>query len=122
MSNIEVKNFDKADETRSFEGKGWADIVTVGGKPVARGHFEPGWRWSRNVKPIVGGESCQISHLGYLMQGRLRVIMDDGSEHELTPGEVTAVPPGHDAEVVGDETCVFLDFGEIAEYALPKER
>jgi hypothetical protein len=120
MTGIEVKTFDKPDETRPFEGNGWADVVMVAGKAVACGHFEPGWRWSRNVKPIVGTDSCQFSHLGYCLEGRMRVIMDDGTEQELTPGEVVAIPPGHDAEVVGDETCVFLDFGEIADYALRK--
>jgi len=120
VNSIEIKTFDKADETRTFEGKGWADVVTVAGRPVARGHFEPGWRWSRNVKPIAGTDLCQVSHLGYCLEGRMRVTMSDGTERELTPGEVVAIPPGHDAEVVGNETCVFLDFGEIAEYALRK--
>lgn len=117
MKSVEVKTFDKPDETRMFEGKGMADIVMVGDHPVARGTFEPGWRWSMNVKPIAGTESCEVSHLGYLLQGRMRVHMNDGSEQDLTPGEVVAIPPGHDAEVLGNEDCVFLDFGEIAEYA-----
>ncbi|WP_432976577.1 cupin domain-containing protein [Dactylosporangium sp. CA-233914] len=117
---VEVKTFDKPDETRPFEGKGYADMVTVAGKTVECGHFEPGWRWSDNVKPIAGTESCEFSHLMYVLQGRLRIHMDDGSEQELTPGEVAAILPGHDAEVVGDEECVALDFGEIAEYARRK--
>jgi quercetin dioxygenase-like cupin family protein len=65
----------------------------------------------------AGTESCQVSHLGYVMQGRMRIRMDDGSEQELMPGTAVAIPPGHDAEVVGNESCVFLDFGEIEEYA-----
>lgn len=117
MNKVEVKSFDKPDETRMFEGKGMADVVMMAGRPVARGTFEPGWRWSTNVKPIAGTDTCQVSHLGYCVQGRMRIHMDDGGEQELTVGEVVAIPPGHDAEVVGDETCVFLDFGEIAEYA-----
>jgi quercetin dioxygenase-like cupin family protein len=117
VNNVEVKSFDKPDETRMFEGKGMADVVMVAGRPVARGTFEPGWRWSENVKPIAGTESCQVSHWGYCMQGRMRIHMDDGSEREITAGEAVAIPPGHDAEVVGNENCVFLDFGEIAEYA-----
>jgi hypothetical protein len=117
VTGIEVKNFDKPDETRPFQGKGMADVVTVAGRPVARGTFEPGWRWSTNVKPIAGTDSCETSHLGYCIQGRMRVHMDDGTEQEITPGEVAAIRPGHDAEVVGDEACIFLDFGEIAEYA-----
>ena len=117
MTAVEAKTFDKPDETRQFEGKGWADVVTVAGRPVAMGHFEPGWRWSTNVKPIAKTDSCQVSHLGYCISGRMRVHMDDGSEQDLGPGMVAAIPPGHDAEVLGDETCVWVDFGEITEYA-----
>jgi hypothetical protein len=117
MASIEVKRFDAPDETRPFEGRGKADVVNVGGKAIARGVFEPGWRWSENVKPIAGTDSCQVSHLGYCVSGRMRVRMDDGSESEMGPGQVVAIPPGHDAEVVGDEPCVFLDFGEIDTYA-----
>lgn len=117
-NHVEVKNFDKPDETRKFEGKGWVEVVSMAGRPVGRGHFEPGWRWSTNVKPIAGTDSCQVSHLGYCVEGRMRIHMDDGSEQDITPGEVVAIPAGHDAEVIGDETMVFLDFGEIGEYAL----
>jgi hypothetical protein len=117
MKTVEVKSFDKPDETRMFEGKGMADIVMMSGRAVARGTFEPGWRWSENVKPIAGTELCEVSHLGYCVQGRMRVHMKDGSEQEIVPGEVMAIPPGHDAEVIGNEACILLDFGEIAEYA-----
>ncbi|WP_117214220.1 cupin domain-containing protein [Allorhizocola rhizosphaerae] len=117
MRTLEAKSLDKPDETRQFEGKGYADIVNVGGKAVARGHFEPGWRWSTNVKPIAQTELCEFSHLGYCLQGRMRLTMQDGSEFEVTAGEAVAIPPGHDAEVVGQEDFVFLDFGEIDDYA-----
>jgi hypothetical protein len=117
MASIEVKRFDAPDETRPFEGRGKADVVQVAGRAIARGVFEPGWRWSENIRPIAGTDSCETSHLGYCISGRMRVRMDDGGESEMGPGDVVAIPPGHDAEVVGDEPCVFLDFGEIAEYA-----
>jgi hypothetical protein len=117
MSQVEVKSFDKPDETRLFEGKGMADVVTVAGRPVARGHFEPGWRWTVNLQPIAKTELCEVSHFGYVERGCMRIHMRDGSEQELRPGEVVAIAPGHDAEVVGDETCVFLDFGEVQQYA-----
>ena len=120
MNKAELKNFDKADETRPFEGKGHADIVSVGGRTVAHGYFEPGWRWSENVKPIAQTELCMISHLGYALTGRMRVTMQDGTEVEITAGDIVAIPPGHDAEVVGDETVEFLDFGEIDEWAVRK--
>ena len=117
MPATEVKNFDSPDETRPFEGKGHADVLQLGGRTVGKGVFEPGWRWSNNVKPIAKTDSCQVSHLGYVVSGRMRIYMDDGSEAEIGPGDVFAAPPGHDAEVVGDEPCVALDFGEFGDYA-----
>jgi uncharacterized cupin superfamily protein len=117
MAAAEVKRFDKPDEVRPFEGNGRAEVVMLMGRPVGRGTFEPGWRWSQNVKPIAGTDTCQTSHLGYVLSGRMRIMMDDGSEVEIGPGDVGAIPPGHDAEVIGSEDCVFLDFGEIQEYA-----
>ena len=117
MATAEVKSFESPDEVRPFEGKGQAKVVNVAGQVVGRGTFEPGWKWSENVKPIAGTDSCQVSHLGYVLSGRMRVYMDDGSEGEVGPGDVMAIAPGHDAEVVGDEPCVSLDFGEFGEYA-----
>jgi hypothetical protein len=117
VPDLEVKSFDAPDETRPFEGNGMAHVVNVGGRAIGRGTFEPGWRWSENVKPIAGTDSCQVSHLGYCLSGRMRVMMDDGSEGECGPGDVVAIPPGHDAVVVGDEPCVLIDFGEFGDYA-----
>ena len=117
MASVEVKSFDSPDETRPFEGKGHADVVDLGGHAVARGVFEPGWKWSENLKPIAKTDSCEVSHLGYCVSGRMKIYMDDGSEQEIGPGQAAAIPPGHDAEVVGDEDCVWVDFGEISEYA-----
>jgi ethanolamine utilization protein EutQ (cupin superfamily) len=117
MADAEVKNFDSPDEVREFEGKGKADVVELGGHTVGRGRFEPGWKWSNNVKPIAQTDSCEVSHLGYVVSGRMKVYMDDGSEQEVGPGDVVAIPPGHDAEIVGDEACVLVDFGEFGDYA-----
>jgi hypothetical protein len=117
MATIEVKNFDSPDEHRPFEGKGHADVVNIAGRVVGRGVFEPGWRWSTNVKPIAGTDSCQVSHLGYIISGRMKVTSDDGTVGEIGPGDVYALHPGHDAETIGDEPCVSLDFGEFGDYA-----
>ena len=114
---VEAKSFDSPDERRPFEGKGFVDVVNVAGHTVGRGRFEPGWKWSNNLKPIAGTESCQVSHLGYCMQGSMRIYMDDGSQYDISAGETAAIPPGHDAEVVGDEPCIWVDFGEMREYA-----
>jgi mannose-6-phosphate isomerase-like protein (cupin superfamily) len=82
-----------------------------------RGTYEPGWKWSENVKPIAKTDSCEATHLGYIVSGRMKVMMDDGSEAECGPGDVAAISPGHDAEVIGDEACVMVDFGEVSDYA-----
>jgi hypothetical protein len=116
-ATVTVKSFEQPEEVRPFAGHGHADFVEVGGRMVGRGRFEPGWRWSQDVKPIAGTDSCQVSHLGYCLSGRMVIHMDDGSRQELGPGDVVAIPPGHDAEVVGDEPCIFVDFGEVDEYA-----
>ena len=94
MAAVEVKSFDSPDETRPFEGRGKADVVQLAGQPVARGTFEVGWKWSTNLKPIAGTDSCQVSHLGYCVSGRMKIFMDDGSEAEVGPGEAAAIPPG----------------------------
>jgi quercetin dioxygenase-like cupin family protein len=117
MADVEVKSFESPDETRPFQGNGEMNVVNVAGHTVGRGTFEPGWRWSENVKPIAGTDSCQVSHLGYVISGRMKVFMDDGAEGEIGPGDVVAIPPGHDAVVVGDEACVMVDFGQLSDYA-----
>jgi len=115
---LEVKNFDAPDEARPFEGNGELRLVTVAGQEIGRAVFEPGWRWSRHLKPIAGTESCEFPHFLYVISGRLRVLMDDGREVELRAGDVASIPPGHDAEVLGDEPCVTVDLGEQdADYA-----
>ena len=118
MGTIEIKSFANPDESRAFEGNGRVEIVNLGGREIGKGTFEPGWRWSENVKPIAQTESCEFHHLGYVLSGRMRVYMDDGSEGEIGPGDVFAIPAGHDAEVIGDEPCTMIDIGEEdAEYA-----
>jgi quercetin dioxygenase-like cupin family protein len=106
------------DETRMFkDGKGKVEVFQLGDSTVGRGVFEPGWRWSEHVKPIVGTSSCQASHTGYVLEGRMIVKMDDGSETEYGPSDFFYMPPGHDAWIVGDKRCVLLDFTGIAKYA-----
>jgi len=109
MATLEVKSFDTPDETRSLD-HAVADFVTMGEHTVGRGVAQPGWKWSKHLKPLVGTESCQHSHLTYIISGRMRAIMDDGTEAIAGPGEIAVIPPGHDAEVVGDEPCEFIDF------------
>jgi mannose-6-phosphate isomerase-like protein (cupin superfamily) len=105
----EAKNLDTPDEKRSFE-HGDLHLVNMTGATIGRAVFRPGWRWSTDVKPIIGTDSCQGHHVSYVVSGRLRVRMDDGTELDLSPGDGHVVGPGHDAWVVGDEPCVTIDF------------
>jgi mannose-6-phosphate isomerase-like protein (cupin superfamily) len=114
------RNFDNADETRPFE-KGRAEVVEVGGVTLMRAIFEPGWTWSSCIKPLVGGESCQVSHKWYVVSGRMKMRMDDGTELEWRAGDVGVIPAGHDAWVVGDEAFVFIDFEGGPVFAKPKD-
>ena len=118
-SHMERKSFSKPDETRPFP-KGKLEVVNIAGTTLGRATFEPGWKWSESVKPIANTESCLAPHLGYFLSGRMHVIMDDGSEIEYGPGEACSIPPGHDAWIVGNETCVVVDFTGFKDYAKPK--
>lgn len=112
------KSLDTPDETRSFgAGTGKLELVDSGQGLVGRATFQPGWRWSEHVKPLQGTDSCEAAHLGYYVSGRMRVVMDDGEEMEFGPGDFAAIPPGHDAWIVGDEPCVVIDWQGFADYA-----
>lgn len=119
MTGIVRRSFDSADETRPFEGgKGRLDLLSTDNGAVGRAVFEPGWRWSEHVKPLAGTDSCQASHVGYVVSGRLHVVMDEGGqEEEFGPGDFMQVTPGHDAWVVGEEPCVALDWVGFGDYA-----
>lgn len=112
-----AKTFDAPDEMRPFADKGGTRIVMLGDHAVGLSTFEPGWRWSSHVKPIAKTDSCQTHHLGYVLPGRMKIVMNDGAEDEVGPGWVVEILPGHDAWVVGDEPCVLVDFGSLTTYA-----
>jgi len=111
---LEVKSVEKADERRDFP-RGHLDVVGLSGLSFGVATFEPGWRWSESIREIAGTDSCQIHHNGYVVSGRLRIKMDDGTEGEVGPGDVFVCPPGHDAWTVGNEACVVYDFAGGAE-------
>jgi hypothetical protein len=98
------------DETLTFE-KGKVDIAKVGDTTIGRGYFEPGWSWEKSIKPIAKTDSCQLPHTHYVISGRLKVALDDGTEEEFGSGDVAYVPPGHNSWVVGNEPLVIIDFG-----------
>ncbi len=112
----EHRQFDEADEVREFP-HGRAEILKVGGSEIGRLVFEPGWRWSDHVKPIAGTDSCTAPHFQYHVAGQLAIRMDDGTEIVARPGDVTSLPSGHDAWVVGDEPVVVVDWFGASNYA-----
>lgn len=114
---MQKKSLDSSpDETRSFE-KGKIAVAKVGNTSFGIGYFEPGWSWEKCVKPIVKTDSCQVSHTLYVLSGRVRFRMDDGSEEEYGLGDIGYVPPGHNAWVVGDEQFSALDITGAESYA-----
>jgi quercetin dioxygenase-like cupin family protein len=113
---LEIKRFDAPDETRSFD-KGTFEVVEIGGITVGRARYEPGWRWSEHVGSITGSAMCEVEHLGLVVSGRAAVAMTDGREFVMEPGDLFAIPPGHDSWVVGDEPYVSLHFLGANDYA-----
>ena len=118
MTASETRNIDQPQETRPFKANGHMDVITLADFTLGRGVFEPGWRWSNDVKPIAGTDSCQTRHTGICLSGQMTVKFDDGSELDVGPGDVVLLEPGHDAWTVGSEACVILDTG-VAAYAKP---
>jgi mannose-6-phosphate isomerase-like protein (cupin superfamily) len=114
VSGSAIKNIGTPDETRKFAAHGWADVVTLPGLNFLRATFQPGWKWSNDVKPLAGTNTCQVHHNGYVESGRMTIVMDDGATFDVGPGDVFVCPPGHDAYTVGDEDCVVLDFSSSA--------
>ncbi len=112
----ELKSFGRPDEVREFPA-GRLEMVNIGGAAVGRAVFEPGWRWSTSVKPIAHTQSCEAPHFQYHVSGVLRIRMDDGTEFDCRPGDVSLLPSGHDAWVVGTEPVVVIDFQGMLDYA-----
>jgi hypothetical protein len=116
MEKTEHKSFETPDETREFPN-GRAELLSIGGGEVGRLTFQPGWRWSNDVKPIAGTASCEAPHFQYHVSGELGIVMDDGTQFVARAGDITALPSGHDAWVIGDEPVVTVDWFGAGNYA-----
>ena len=121
MAGVEVKNRNSPDENRDLAGKGEAGVFDVGGHSVLYATFQPGWRWTEDMTPLVGTDNCKATHLMYCISGRMGIKHDDGTEVEIGPGDIVSVEPGHDAWIVGDEPCTLVDFGGFRQYGLSTE-
>ena len=109
MTNLTVRSFDAADETRTPD-KTKLDLVDLGSAKAGRLTAQPGWRWSECIKPVVGSDSCQARHVGVITAGHLHIVHDDGTEADAGPGDAYVIEPGHDVWVIGDEPMVAFEF------------
>jgi quercetin dioxygenase-like cupin family protein len=117
---LEIRRFDDPAETRAFE-KGTFALLAIGGMSIGKASYEPGWRWSEHVGAPIGADLCEVEHVGMVLSGRAMVKMADGTELIMEPGDVFAIPPGHDSWVVGDEPYVSLHLLGASDYAAGHE-
>ncbi len=114
MARLDAKHLDLGEphQARTI-GRGVYTVVQVGDTLLTREVAQPGWRWSEDIKPTVGTDLCQANHQLYIVSGSFHVLMEDGAQLDLNPGDAAVIPPGHDGWVVGDEPCETLDFQPV---------
>jgi class 3 adenylate cyclase len=117
MPRLQRKSFATPDEIRTF-ASGRVDVIQLDEIAIGRFSLRPGWRWSTDVKPVVGGRSCLNRHVGYASSGTLRVTMDDGTELVIRAGDGYEIPPGHEVEVIGDEQFEAVEFASAHTFGL----
>jgi len=116
MPRLQRRNFDNPEHVRTFT-HGWIRLVSLDEMTLGFLHFDPGWRWSNDIKPIAGTETCKVRHVGHVISGQLHVEADDGSSLDILPGDAYEIPPGHDAWVVGNEPFVTFEFASSRTFA-----
>jgi class 3 adenylate cyclase len=115
LARLQRKRFSEPDDVRRVPN-GQIDVVELDDRVVGRLTYQPGWRWSKDVRPIAGTETCQFHHVGVTLSGQARIALPDGIELEIGPGDVFEIPPGHDAWVIGDVPWVSVDFEAMRGY------
>ncbi|KAJ1496261.1 hypothetical protein T484DRAFT_1760174 [Baffinella frigidus] len=108
------QDFSKPLETKKPVDGVVIETVAVGATKCHRICCGMGWRWSKDIKPLIGGNSCQKHHLGYVTQGvfAVNMIEGDGKETNIEPGQTYDIPPGHDAWVVGNTEVIVIEFDQ----------
>jgi len=109
MATINKKSLDSPDETMKPTDNVKAEVVKMGELTFQRVTVQPGWRWSKDLKPVVKTDSCQKDHLMYIISGKVSAQMNDGKVEEFSAGDVASVPPGHDGWNDGEEPAVWLE-------------
>lgn len=120
MPRLQRKSFDQPETVREFS-HGRVDTVSLDETVLGRFRFEPGWRWSNDVRPIVRTDSCQNRHVGVALEGTMRVRIDDGTLMDILPRDAYEIPPGHDAWVLGDEAFVTYEWTSSRVFARPPD-
>ena len=118
MPRLQVRGFSDAADVRDMP-RGRAEVVSIGETTIGYASWEPGWRWSEHLSPIIGTATCPFHHLGYAVSGTLRVVMEDGETLDIPPRSAYEIPPGHDAWVVGDEPFVTVEWTSARDVGLP---
>jgi quercetin dioxygenase-like cupin family protein len=118
VTRLESKSHATPDETRA-PAKTRIEVVRLEGFTIGRFNFEPGWRWSECIKPVAGTESCQASHVGYVVSGAITIRLNDGTERTIRAGDSYTIPPGHDAWVNGPEPFVAIEVMSAEQFAKP---
>ena len=118
VTKLQAKSHNSPDEVRA-PNKTRVEVVHLEGFTIGRLNFEPGWRWSECVKPVVKTDQCQVSHVGYAVSGQITVRMKDGTEKTIVAGESYTIPPGHDAWVEGNQPFVGIEVMSADVYAKP---
>jgi class 3 adenylate cyclase len=121
VSKLIVRRLAQPDEVVEAEGVS-SRLVDLGEAKIAHDVHQPGWRWSTHVKPVVGTDSCQVRHVGYVLSGRMGVRLDSGEEAVISPGEAFSIPPGHDGWVEGDEPLETVDWTGVEDWLRPADK
>jgi class 3 adenylate cyclase len=116
VADVLRKSVDDPDDVVEFPNVR-TEIVHLGDLTVGRMVNQPGWRWSQHVRPTVGGQWCQVRHVGFMISGRLGLDFPDGSSVVFGPGDVFDIPPGHDGYTVGDEPIVQIEWSGLRHWA-----
>ena len=119
IETFEVKSHQSPDEVRT-PAKTRVEVVRMEALTMGRFKFEPGWRWSECIKPVVKTDSCRNSHVGYAVSGRITIRMNDGTQKTISAGQSFTIPPGHDAWVEGNEPFVAIEIMSAEQYAKPR--
>ena len=86
------------------------DVVRAGACRVKRVIYPPGFRWSKDMKAIVGTDLCMHAHVGFLARGQVHIQYADGCTLEFAAPQVVVIEPSHDGWVVGNEAAVLIEF------------